>query len=204
MFSQVLELPTNQLLTGKKVIGIYFSASWCGPCQRFTPELVKFYSQMRKDGRKFEIVWISHDKSVDEFAKYFQKMPWLAVTVNNVRNAVESFNDPKYGLKGIPHLVLLDGDDGSVITKDGRSKVISDKYGLEFPWRERSIAILISKLFKKGFRTKIFSVIGFLRAQIISNPFTLFISKKLAHFYKMYVIEPTLSFVSSYFQRSKT
>jgi hypothetical protein len=29
-------------------IALYFSAGWCGPCHQFTPELVKFYNEMKQ------------------------------------------------------------------------------------------------------------------------------------------------------------
>ena len=37
-------------------------------------------------------------------------------------------------------LVLLDGKDGKVITKDGRGKLLEDPAGEDFPWRPKGIA----------------------------------------------------------------
>ena len=39
-------------------------------------------------------------------------------------------------MSGIPSLVLIDANTGSTITKDGRSIVISDANGEDFPWHE--------------------------------------------------------------------
>jgi hypothetical protein len=67
-------------------------------------------------------------------------------------NLIDGFHTtlgPLYQLKGIPHLVILDGDDASVITVDGRMQVLRDKYGLEFPWRPRTIMNMIPKPLRK-------------------------------------------------------
>ena len=56
---------------------------------------------------------------------------------------------PKFGLKGIPHLVLLDGEDASLITIEGRTRLMKDQYGLEFPWRSRSLLSLLPKPLKR-------------------------------------------------------
>mmetsp|Transcript_27465 Transcript_27465/g.27690 ORF Transcript_27465/g.27690 Transcript_27465/m.27690 type:complete len:257 (+) Transcript_27465:113-883(+) len=143
--TEVIQDSTSELLKGKKVIGIYVSASWCGPCQKFTPELASFYKAMNKKKKKFEIVWLSQDRSQEEFQQYYTKMPWLAVPVENVQEALKKIANPKYGLKGIPHLIIMDAEDGSIITTDGRTLVSKDKYGLEFPWRKRNILSLIPK-----------------------------------------------------------
>jgi thiol-disulfide isomerase/thioredoxin len=41
-----------------KYVGVYFSASWCPPCQRFTPKLVDAYTSNLK-GKNLEIVFVS-------------------------------------------------------------------------------------------------------------------------------------------------
>jgi hypothetical protein len=50
-----------------------------------------------------------------------------------------------YNLKGIPHLVILDGYDASVYTLDGRTMVAKDKYGLEFPWAPRNFLTVLPR-----------------------------------------------------------
>ncbi len=41
-----------------KYVGVYFSASWCPPCQRFTPMLVEAYTSSLK-AKNLEIVFVS-------------------------------------------------------------------------------------------------------------------------------------------------
>eukprot|EP00591_Stephanopyxis_turris_P007765 CAMPEP_0195519620 /NCGR_PEP_ID=MMETSP0794_2-20130614/15143_1 /TAXON_ID=515487 /ORGANISM="Stephanopyxis turris, Strain CCMP 815" /LENGTH=334 /DNA_ID=CAMNT_0040648803 /DNA_START=59 /DNA_END=1063 /DNA_ORIENTATION=+ len=128
---------TNEALNGKKVVGLYFSADWCGPCRQFTPDLVNFYNKMNaRKGKEnqFEIVWISRCRDVNSYGQYFTHMNWLAMTPEDAMGAKGEQLSQKYKVKGIPHLVLLD-DMGSVITYDGRTKIPADKAGIGFPWR---------------------------------------------------------------------
>mmetsp|Transcript_70102 Transcript_70102/g.222203 ORF Transcript_70102/g.222203 Transcript_70102/m.222203 type:complete len:138 (+) Transcript_70102:38-451(+) len=62
-----------------EVLALYFSAVWCGPCQAFTPVLSDKYSSLKADGKKFQVVFVSSDKSQEDFDGYFKKMPWLAL-----------------------------------------------------------------------------------------------------------------------------
>jgi thiol-disulfide isomerase/thioredoxin len=41
-----------------KIVALYFSASWCGPCQQFTPLLKTFYTAIKRLGKPFEIVFV--------------------------------------------------------------------------------------------------------------------------------------------------
>lgn len=141
---EIHQLSTNDLLKDKDVVAIYFSASWCGPCRQFTPVLAEFYKEMAKKNKKFEVIWVSQDRSTDDFIGYYQHMPWLAVAVENVQQVLQ-ITGPKLKLQGIPHLAILDGFDASVITLDGRTKVLKDKFGLEFPWRPKTLLNLMPR-----------------------------------------------------------
>jgi len=70
-------------------------------------------------------------------------MPWLAMPVDQIQERLPALSS-LYQAKGIPHLVVLDGD-AKVITTDGRTMVAKDPYGLEFPWKPKSLASLIPK-----------------------------------------------------------
>ncbi|GMI39569.1 hypothetical protein TeGR_g12079 [Tetraparma gracilis] len=52
-----------------KHLMLYFSASWCGPCQSFTPELVKVYEEIGKSRDDAELVFVSSDEDEAEFEK---------------------------------------------------------------------------------------------------------------------------------------
>lgn len=81
------------------------------------------------------MVFISRCRDFDSFGQYFASMPWLALPHELAAGELGERLSLKYGVKSIPSLVLLDGEDGSVITTDGRSKIPADKAGVGFPWR---------------------------------------------------------------------
>lgn len=64
-----------------KVIGLYFSANWCVPCQEFTSLLRQTYDELKERISPFEIIFISFDKKLDDMKVYFteQHGDWLAV-----------------------------------------------------------------------------------------------------------------------------
>ena len=75
-----------------KIIGLYFSAHWCPPCQKFTTILANFYYKLKIE-KNFEIVFISGDEDAGEFKDYFETMPWLAVSFDDREKIVIIFND---------------------------------------------------------------------------------------------------------------
>jgi nucleoredoxin len=99
-----------------KYLAVYFSAHWCGPCRAFTPDLVEFYKNQKAEHPEFELIFVSSDRSEEEWENYIleEEMPWYAVQFR--KSAKSKLKD--YCGPGIPCLVLM--------TPDG--KVLSDSY----------------------------------------------------------------------------
>lgn len=107
-------------LAGKK-IGLYFSAQWCPPCRAFTPVLVDMYKELQEQGKPFEIIFVSHDRSENDMIKYMRdyRMPWLAVPFDA---ALREDLKKKHGIRGIPALIIVD-ETGATLSANGRSDV---------------------------------------------------------------------------------
>jgi nucleoredoxin len=124
------EVATDEALSGKTAVGIYFSAHWCPPCRGFTPKLAQMYNDTFK-GKGMEIVFASSDRDEGAFGEYFAEMPWLALPFSE-RELKEKLSK-KYKVQGIPSFVIL-GPDGNIITTDGRAAVMKDPEGTKYPW----------------------------------------------------------------------
>jgi len=101
-----LEGKTIQLSDFKgKVTLIDFWASWCGPCRKENPNMVRLYRDFHEKG--LEILGVSLDKDKDKWAKAVQKDN---LTWNHVCD-FKKWNCPlveKYAVKGVPFTVLID------------------------------------------------------------------------------------------------
>lgn len=93
------------VLSESKYILVYFSASWCKPCQNFTPILDMLYESLNSFDRELEIVYVSRDNTESEFSEYYKKMPWLAVPFTETER--RQFLRDRFEAKGIPALFLI-------------------------------------------------------------------------------------------------
>ena len=100
-----------------KYIALYYSAGWCGPCHQFTPDLVKFYNELKPKYPGFEIIFMSRDQGANAMEKYMAEMamPWPAVRYSAVKSDRAL---TKYAGPGIPDLVLV----------NEKGEVLSDSY----------------------------------------------------------------------------
>lgn len=85
----------------------YYTASWCGPCQKFTPGLVEFYNKHKEGNDKFELVLITSDEDEDAMEGYAKdkNMPWPQLKLGKVKKFEKEFD---HGVSGIPTVVVCD------------------------------------------------------------------------------------------------
>jgi len=112
-----------------RLVGLYFSAHWCGPCRAMTPSLVQLYKDMAAAGKKLEIVFVSFDREQEAFDEYFAEMPWAALPFSN-RDAARA-TAQRFKVSGIPAMALLDAS-GAQLLVDVREVVSRGVAGYPF------------------------------------------------------------------------
>ena len=113
------EILTNVKETLKgKLVAIYFSAHWCGPCRDFTPELKKFYNEIVREEQNFEIIFVSGDKTDKDLQNYLNEEHgnWLYVPFGdeNIKKLEGNFK-----IDGIPYLVIINENGQPILNEDG-------------------------------------------------------------------------------------
>lgn len=105
---------TLSSLRGKYVL-IDFWASWCGPCRKENPNVVRIYNKYKDKG--FTVFSVSLDKDAEAWKRAIEadNLSWP-----NHGSDLLMWDSPvreKYGFDGIPYTVLVDPDGNIVATK---------------------------------------------------------------------------------------
>lgn len=108
---------------GKGYLLVDFWASWCGPCRKENPNVVKVYSEYKDKG--FDVFGVSLDASKEPWLKAIEKdhLTWTHVSdLQFWNNAAAKL----YGIRSIPSNLLLDKD-GVIIAKNLRGEELEAK-----------------------------------------------------------------------------
>jgi len=106
-----------------KVVLVDFWASWCGPCRKENPNLVKAYAKYHDKG--FEIIGVSLDDKKENWLKAIDadKLVWLhASDLKGWKSDLAA----EYGIRSIPTSFLVDAE-GKIIGKDLRGDLLEKK-----------------------------------------------------------------------------
>ena len=109
-------------LRGKYVL-VDFWASWCGPCMREMPNVVKLYKECK--GKNFEIVGISLDQKRDAWLNAVEKNKMKWIQVSDLKSW-KTLPVKLCNISAVPYTVLVDPE-GKVIALDLRGEELIKK-----------------------------------------------------------------------------
>lgn len=110
-------------LKGKYVL-IDFWASWCNPCRMENPNVVRLYKQYQN--KNFDIFSVSLDNDKNRWVKAIAADGLIWKNHVSDLKGWESAVVPLYGVKGIPHTVLIDPK-GKIIETNLRGAKLEQK-----------------------------------------------------------------------------
>ena len=114
--SSVVNNPANRYII------LDFWATWCGPCRESIPELQALYNEYHDKG--LEIYSVSEDVTEKNWKDFLPEsgMNWI-----NVRDTHPGRDDKsmwtEYALRGIPTMLIIDGETGAIIYRDGSKDI---------------------------------------------------------------------------------
>lgn len=133
------EVATEQALEHKHVVGLYFTASTCHPCQAFTPILATVHRNMAlaayrhlRMQEQMDVVLVSMDRDEFAFRDYLLQTPFLAVPFRRREVAQDLWK--RYEVKKIPTLIFVN-ENGEEIERDGRRFVENNYMDLNKIWQ---------------------------------------------------------------------
>ncbi|NDV66826.1 TlpA disulfide reductase family protein [Bacteroides sp. 224] len=106
-----------------KIVLVDFWASWCGPCRREMPKLVDAYAKYKNKG--FEIVGVSLDRDGEAWKKGIADLNITWPQMSDLKYW-QSEAVKEYVIRGIPHLMLLDGE-GTILARGLSGDEVQEK-----------------------------------------------------------------------------
>ena len=106
-----------------KVVLIDFWASWCGPCRRENPNVVRLYNAYKDQG--FEILGVSLDAQQNAWVQAIEKDKLAWLHVSDLRRW-QSVAAQTYGVNSIPATVLIDRE-GKILARNLRGPLLESK-----------------------------------------------------------------------------
>lgn len=112
-----------------KIVLLDFWASWCGPCRKENPNVVRLYEKYKNDGFTVMSVSLDKDKNAWEAAIQKDNLTWP----NHVSDLKQwqSKVGQLYQVKGIPFTALLDKE-GKIIQTNLRGEALEQELKRQF------------------------------------------------------------------------
>lgn len=104
---------------GPRYLALYHAAAWCPYCEQCTPDVTKWYEELRASGDKsIELVLLSADKSPAEFRKHLQDKKLTCLAVPMERNNHTFVLSKVFPNRPTPWLYVVDRQGKTVVDGD--------------------------------------------------------------------------------------
>jgi nucleoredoxin len=126
------EITFSQLETCK-LICLFFTASWCNPCELFSKQLLELYEEANQGEKLLEIISVTFEKNEQDFKANITNKPWLFLPYGNSK-----INELKnnYNILDIPIFYVMDLN-GNIIVDDARKEICENGPMIVDEWLNR-------------------------------------------------------------------
>jgi len=119
------QLSLKEVISKNKYTLVDFWASWCGPCRKENPHVVKTFEDFK--GKGFTVLSVSLDEDAAKWKDAIEKdgMPWYHVS------SLKGWKEPAaalYNVRAIPQNVLVDSK-GTIVATNLRAETLYNKVG---------------------------------------------------------------------------
>ncbi len=112
----------STIVNGNYVL-VDFWAAWCVPCRNENPNIVEVYNKYHEKG--FDVFGVSLDRDLESWKKAIEDDGLIWTQVSDLQ-AWNSEASKIYGVRSIPHNLLLDPD-GIIIEKNLRGQDLQNR-----------------------------------------------------------------------------
>ena len=117
------QLSLKEVVASNKYTLVDFWASWCGPCRKENPNVVKTFNAFKEKG--FTVLSVSLDEDGAKWKAAIEKdgMPWFHVS------SLKGWKEPAamlYNIRAIPQNVLVDAN-GKIVATNLRAETLFSK-----------------------------------------------------------------------------
>ncbi len=106
-------------LSKVNLIGLFFTGSWCPPCEKFALELIEVYNDANAKDKILEIIQVSNEKNEKEFVDGMANKPWIAVQYND--NFIDYLVN-EFKINFLPVLIIVTKDK-NIVSDTGRRDI---------------------------------------------------------------------------------
>ncbi len=101
------------------IIGFYFAGDYCKYCKEFTPQLIDLYAELLNNN--IELVYISSDKTPEQYANYRTPQPWPALPYEE--SVLRQSLREEFKIRTIPALLFFDAKTHRLLMRNGRDMI---------------------------------------------------------------------------------